>query len=209
MFRNLIILIAICAAGYYLQKPKEITEVYINEISEHKVSYDSSLSIKKEPIQKKVKRGTSAVKVDGYVITPIAEFQVAARVLGVKHYSRGREADLSPVDLALGWGPMAKDAVLDSIDIKQRNRFYYWWTDNFPIPRKDIETNSANMHFIPATSEVGDKLNQIDKDDKVKFKGYLVKIQADDGWRWNSSITRNDTGKGACEVILIDDISVF
>ncbi len=199
----------ICAAGYYLQKPKQIAEMSLDEISEHKISYDSSLSIQKEPIQKKVKQGTSAIKVGDYVITPIAEFQVAARVLSVKHYRTGPEADLSPVDLAVGWGPMANDSVLDAIDIKQRNRFYYWWTDNFPIPRKDIETNSANMHFIPATSEVGVKLEQISKDDKVKFKGYLVKIEKNDGWRWVSSTTRSDTGYGACEVILLDDISLL
>jgi len=132
---------------------------------------------------------------------------VEARVLGAKHYSIDREADLAPVDLALGWGPMSQQGVLDALSISQSGRFYYWRTENFPIPRRDIETNSANMHFIPANQDIEKQLKEIDAGDQVKFKGYLVKIDADDGWRWMSSITREDTGGGACELVLVDDIT--
>ena len=205
---KLIILIVICAIAYYLQAPKTIA--YVSLISKgYNFAYDSDLSIKKPPIQKDFKEVVTPIKMGNYYVTPIAEFQAAARVLGAKHYGFGREADLSPVDLALGWGAMSKDAVLNEIDIKQRNRFYYWRVDAFPIPRKEIETSSANMHFIPATKLVRKKLEQIDKDDKVKFKGYLVRIEATDGWNWVSSTTRGDTGDGACEVILLDDIKLL
>jgi hypothetical protein len=30
-----------------------------------------------------------------------------------------------------------------------------------------------------------------------------------DGWRWRSSLTRNDTGAGACEVIFVRDFQVL
>ncbi len=206
--KNIFILTVICVAGYFIQKPKEYADVNLDK-SGYSFPYKSSLSINKEPIQKDFKKELTPVKMGDYYVTPIAEFQVAARVLAAKHYSIDREADLSPVDLALGWGPMAKDSVLNALDIKQRNRFYFWRTESFPIPRKEIETNSANMHFIPSTKAVGDKLKQVDKDDKIKFKGYLVRIEATDGWRWTSSTTRSDTGGGACEVILVDDISLL
>jgi hypothetical protein len=65
------------------------------------------------------------------------------------------------------------------------------------------------MHFIPATPEVENKLRQIRDNDEIKFKGYLVRVEAADGWRWTSSTTRNDTGGGACEVILVEDISLL
>src|SRR5262245_59167624 len=93
---------------------------------------------------------------NGYSIEQLARFSVEARVLGVSHYRTDREADLAPVDLALGWGPMSDSAVLQKVAISQGNRFYYWRVEQFPIPRREIETHSANMHMIPADRQVED-----------------------------------------------------
>ena len=55
-----------------------------------------------------------------YRITPLQEqFEISARVLGRKDYTFGREADLSPMDLALGWGPMADPEVIAAFGISQ------------------------------------------------------------------------------------------
>lgn len=208
MLKRIIFIILIAAVGYHFlyQSPEPVD---VSGIPELKFSYSDSLNIDAPPIQNKLDGSVRPINHGEYRITPLASFQVAARVLSVKHYSFGRESSLSPVDLALGWGPMSKDEVLNTLDISQSNRFYFWHTDNFIIPRRKIETNSANMHFIPATTEVEKKLKQINKDDRIRFKGYLVRIDADDGWHWVSSQTRNDTGDGACEVILVDDIKLL
>jgi hypothetical protein len=208
MTRNLIVLLLVIGAVYYWQQESSVA-LELGEIPELGIIYDVKLSIKKPPLQEPVKNAFQPFSTGEYTFTPLARFQAAARVLGTKHYSMDREASLAPVDLALGWGPMAKREVLNAISISQSGRFYYWRTDNFPIPRRDIETNSANMHFIPATPEVGKKLRQIRDNDEIKFKGYLVRVDAADGWRWISSTTRNDTGDGACELVLIDDISLL
>src|SRR6185437_4176759 len=63
-------------------------------------------------------------------------------------------AALVPEDFALGWGRMSDSAVLQQIDITQSARFYYWSVRQFPIPRREIETHSANMHLIPADAGV-------------------------------------------------------
>ncbi len=64
-----------------------------------------------EPEQTLITNGHSWTK-GNYQITPLAAFQIHARVLHKKEYSRGREADLSPVDFALGWGPMSDVHIL-------------------------------------------------------------------------------------------------
>jgi hypothetical protein len=38
-------------------------------------------------------------------------------VLSVERYRTGREAEISPVDFALGWGSMSDDAVTSKLDI--------------------------------------------------------------------------------------------
>lgn len=152
---------------------------------------------------------TSSFKFKDYEITPLADFSIKAKVLSKKNYSLGREADISPVDLALGWGNMSDEEVLKSIKIWQRNRWYWWKTRKFPIPRREIETHSANMHIIPADDEVRESLKNIRRGDIVEFKGSLVKVIGKDGWRWFSSLTRDDTGGHSCELVWVDDLNIL
>jgi hypothetical protein len=55
------------------------------------------------------------IKTGEYTITPLAEFHIRAKVLAKKKYYFGRQADLSPLDLALGWEKMSDERTLDLI----------------------------------------------------------------------------------------------
>jgi len=147
-------------------------------------------------------------QLDGYEIIPTARFDIKAKVLGSKRYIFGREADLAPMDLALGWGPMSDEAILQHIQISQGNRFYRWRVKEFPIPRRQIETNSANMHLIPASKSVADKIKAARHGDIITLSGHLVNVKGRDGWVWKSSLTRQDTGSGACELIWVEQFDV-
>ncbi len=140
---------------------------------------------------------------DEYRITALAEFQVRAKVLGRESYYSGREADLSPLDLALGWGRMSDEDILAGIDISQSGRWYRWRSETLPIPRREIETHSANMHLIPADEIVEDTLDDIRQGQIVELTGYLVRADTSDGWRWVSSLSRNDTGARSCELVYV------
>ncbi len=144
-----------------------------------------------------------------YRITPLARFKLDARVLARERYRLGREAELAPVDLALGWGPMSDGRVLEQIDISQSGRFYYWRVQQFPIPRRDIEIHSANMHLIPATTEIEERILAIRPGELIRLTGQLVRVEAEDGWHWASSLTREDTGNGACELIWVERLELI
>ncbi len=141
-------------------------------------------------------------------ITPLAKFHIKAKVLSREEYTFDKEADVSPVDLALGWGRMSDEAVIQYIDISQSGRWYRWRTETMPIPRREIETHSANMHMIPADDAVESDINQARSGDIIELKGYLVEVISDDGRRWKSSLTREDTGAHACEVIWVEQFDV-
>ena len=70
--------------------------------------------------------------------------------------------------------------------------------------REQIERNSANMHMIPANDDVADALDEVRVGNVVSLRGYLVEARAGDGWRWRSSLTRNDTGARACELVHVE-----
>lgn len=179
-----------------------------NHFSSRPVSHSAGILVPGEPLQ--VERpGLPAFSVAGYRITPAAEFSLQARVLSAERYRMGREADLSPVDLALGWGPMSDSGVLDRLQISQGNRFYFYrWSDRPPIPLSDIVEHSANMHMIPASDNIRRRLETVRAGQLVALSGYLVRVQAPDGWRWNSSMTRSDSGNGACELVWVKDLTV-
>lgn len=141
-----------------------------------------------------------------YRLRLLAEFSLEARVLSRERYRYGREAELSPWDFALGWGRMADPDIADQFSIRQSGRWYHWRTDRLPIPRSEVETSSANMHLIPATDRVREALDRVDTGSTLRLRGFLVEARGEDGWRWRSSLTRGDTGNGACEVILVTEV---
>lgn len=145
---------------------------------------------------------------NGFEVTPLADFSLQALVLSRKDYHMGRQSDLSPVDLALGWGQMSEANVLKAITISQSNRFYFWRVDTFPIPREHIERQSANMHLVPANTAIESAIKSVRQGQVVQLSGYLIEAKATDGWRWKSSLTRNDTGNGACELVYVTAFSV-
>jgi hypothetical protein len=156
-----------------------------------------------DPLQSPVPALFPALTVEGARLQPLAGFSIDARVLSRRDYRLGRETAISPTDLALGWGRMRDDRVLSRLDIEQRGRWYrYTWRDRSPpIPLREIARSSANMHIIPADVATAATLARIEAGQRVRIDGWLVEIAADDGWRWRSSLTRDDQGGGACELV--------
>lgn len=143
---------------------------------------------------------------EGFRITPLQPFNLTARVLGRENYHFDAGAKVSPTDLALGWGPMADPQVLTSISVSQSNRWYHWQVDEFPIPRREIETHSANMHMIPANQQVARVLAEVRPGERIELSGQLVRVDGVNGFNWISSLSREDTGAGACELIWVEQL---
>jgi len=64
------------------------------------------------------------------------------------------------------------------------------------------------MHLIPATAHVERLLKNVRPGQIVSFSGYLVEARDASGWNIRSSLTRSDTGAGACEVVWVEDLQV-
>lgn len=161
------------------------------------------------PEQVDIVAGTSFAH-EEFRITPLAEFRIDARVLGRETYRFDDGAALAPLDLALGWGRMSDGDVLDRLDISQSGRWYSyrWGADGPPLPPKEIRDSSANMHLIPADAGVAHLLDTVRVGDRIRLEGKLVQADRADGWRWRSSLTREDSGGGACELIWVESVTL-
>ncbi len=160
------------------------------------------------PMQKNLSGHTGTTFHNGR-LQYLAEYDVTARILGKKYYYSGKESEVSPLDLVLGWGRMSNPSIYSQFRITQQNRFYRWWTSAYPIPRREIEMSSVNMHVIPANDEVLNALDKLKKGDLVRLKGYLVHYKEGDSrkwWAWKSSLVRTDVGDGACELMYVEQV---
>ena len=160
------------------------------------------------PHQVNLDNGTRLQRGDVTLVTR-AYFELTARVLSRADYHFDPGASLAPEDLAMGWGRMSDSAVLAKVDISQMNRFYYWHVDQFPIPQRELETSSANMHMIPADAAVRRALKRVRVGQVLHLKGFLVDASRPNGWYWHTSMTRDDTGDGACELVYVESIEAM
>lgn len=164
----------------------------------------------KEPVQQSMRQPRD-VKLKNGQLSYIAEYQITARVLSTKSYWLGKESDISPMDIALGWGEMATYANISQLSIRQGSRYYRysWSSDGPPIDSNIIARSSANMHIIPFNDAVRKAIERIKPGQVVRLRGHLVNYTTKDGWHWNSSITRTDTGDGACELMYVETVEIF
>jgi hypothetical protein len=161
-----------------------------------------------EPLQSELSDST-ALRHGRWLLTPRAGYDITARILGREDYHFDAISDLVPEDLALGWGPMSDNQVLAAFDISQGARFYSWRPRAaLPIERQAVIEHSANTHVIPADAGVGKQLARLRVGQVVHLRGLLVDATRDDGAWMHTSLSRSDTGAGACEVMLVEELQV-
>ena len=161
-----------------------------------------------EPLQSELEAPQALTRGDFQVI-PRVQFSAEVRVLSRERYRLGPLADVSPLDLAVGWGPMSDSSVLAHIDISQSGRFYFWHYDEEPpITAQAIITHSANWHLVPANDIVWRKLRRLRVGDVVQLDGMLVNLEGPDGGTMKTSVQRDDTGAGACEIVYVEHASI-
>ncbi len=149
-------------------------------------------------------------EIHGFRLTAVALYEITARILHTKRYRTGPASRLVPFDVAVGWGPMSDQAILDQLDISQSNRFFFYsWDDAPPLDPSVIGNHASNMHLIAANAGVGKTIGKLRNGSVVSMAGYLVNASTSDGFQWKTSLSRTDNGNGACELFYVTAIQVM
>ena len=172
------------------------------------ITYSPGVLISSEPEQTSLT--DSPITCGNFDLKPLAHLALDARILHRKTYRYDSQAALVPVDLALGWGPMSDQRVLDRITTTQSMRFY-WFEYKLPPPisKEEIIAHSTNMHIIPSTPALASQCKSLRTGTLVHLDGDLVEATAPNFRTWRSSLSRTDTGNGACELIWLKKLSVL
>lgn len=163
-----------------------------------------------EPLQEALDAAPRPLMDPAYQATPTHSFVVEALVLSRKAYRFDSGGAVSPIDLMLGWGPMSNPAVVSEIGMRQSRRFGYVSTG--PDSEVDLDAVSpywTNAHLIPASAGIETAIEGLAPGQVVRLEGALVNVNGPNGWRWETSTSRTDTGAGACEIILVTAVTVL
>jgi hypothetical protein len=183
---------------------------FLNWWSDRPVRQAPGILAKDEPVQTSIDHAAPLEK-NGFAIKPLARYEITARVLSKESYRWDAGAKLVPVDLTMGCGPMSDTAVLSKIEIIQGSRWYNSYIANakeFPISMDAINRHTANMHLIAADNAIAKQIRNIRPGKIVTMRGHLFEVSGKDGFTWRSSLSREDSGGGACELMWVESFSV-
>ena len=164
-----------------------------------------------DPVQRGLD-GSQAINIlgdEGYVsLSLLASYDIEAVVKSTNRL-RDYPAQVSRYDFVLAWGDLNREDIDDTISYAQGMRFYtYRWSADAPVSPAYIGSHSANVHIIHSDQNILKKVRGIRKNDHIRLQGYLVQVNFPDG-PWRSSLTRTDSGNGACEIMYVTGVQVL
>ncbi|NLT21219.1 MAG: hypothetical protein GXY16_09520 [Syntrophomonadaceae bacterium] len=139
----------------------------------------------------------------------LAEYSVAGVIKSKKKYSSDYPSQVSVYDFALAWGDLNMKEIDKHIKYSQSGRWYrYLFPYDSPVSGQYIANHSANVHLIHKNEEILKKLKRSRKNHYVRLEGYLVSVNFQNG-PWRSSLSRTDTGNGACEIMYVTNVKII
>jgi hypothetical protein len=178
-----------------------------NFLMSREIRYPPGVLVGSEPRQVII-RNPESWKIGNREIVPLAAYSLTARVLGKEQYRFDDVADISPIDLALGWGPMSDQSILDKLDISQGSRWCFLYPKTPSVPLPTLMQCSSNMHIIPADGSIKRRLKRLRVGEIIDLSGYLIGVREGGRWIWVTSLTNTQTGAGACKVFWVEHLSI-
>ena len=172
-----------------------------------------AIDVSQDP-QQNDKGGVKGIAIErgGYqfFITPKADYLLRGIVVGRENYGGDWNSLLAPCDLAVVWGKLAADGLYKRLSWSQSGRWYFWqYPGDFGYDNTFIARYSSNNHIIPASDNLRSAALSLQEGDTVELAGSLVDVDGRKGegtvW-WYSSMSRDDTGDGSCEVFYVTRI---
>ncbi len=116
---------------------------------------------------------------------------------------------LNVADFCVVWGTAADPELLREFDFSNGQFSCQYGTQSHTAWNAFNDQQLSNNHLLAIKEEVRDTIKDIKIGDQIKITGWLSHYKNPLGYERGTSITRTDRGDGACETILVDDISIL
>ena len=150
-----------------------------------------------------------------FEMTKIRDYSLEGLVIGLQTYHKSDSPYdpvniFSPIDIAIGTEDILNNPGNYDYSITSfKNRCFTWYLDNADASEYNyFKSHTGNNHIIPHNEESLNMLSNVSVNDHVIIQGSLINLYGVKGsqtWMWNSDTS---FGNYACEIILVDSISI-
>src|SRR5690606_8782050 len=169
-----------------------------------------------EPTQSGTTRAPFTARWNGveYRVEPQFEYELYGLVVSYRQHDgssrmhRRANDHLNVADVCVLWGDNARNEHLDEFE---------FWNGIFTcnVHTKSTEAwqsfrldGMSNNHLISDDADIRERLRDVRIGDQVRIRGQLASYESSAGKR-GTSITRDDTGDGACETIYVEEFEII
>lgn len=155
-----------------------------------------------------------------YTVYPKARYRIEGLIVS-QHRSdslfdlaHSRSGDfLNSRDVCTVWGTMLAAGIYRDVSFWSGDWTCNYQYSNFETAAVFRADEVSNTHLLATDAAVRQQLASLETGDEYRMSGRLVDYEiyngGRNGGRRNSSIVRNDTGNGACEVLLVDSVEIL
>ena len=150
-----------------------------------------------------------------YRVEPLYDYELYGLVVSYRQHDgessmhKWSNDHLNMADVCVVWSDTAFSPTLSKLDFwngiftcNVQTRDSVAWS-NFKM------NQLSNNHLISADPFVRDSVAEVHIGDQIHVRGWLSRYGAVGGGLRGTSTTREDTGDGACETILVDDFDII
>jgi len=149
-----------------------------------------------------------------YEITPLYDYEITGLVVSYRLHNgnygvhRLTQDHLNVADLCIIWGANATDLPLTRF--KFWNREFTCYVQSSRDHWDSFNTDElSNNHLITDDPDIRDAIRDVGIGDQITIKGRLAEYRnVQTGGKRGTSTVRTDTGNGACETILVDEMTI-
>lgn len=173
--------------------------------------------LSQEPLQVEIKEPEFSINVNDidYYIQPLYDYDIYGMVVSYRHHNSKYglhklwNDNLNVADFCLVWRDNAFKAQFDKLDfysgqftcnVKTSDRQAWESFNMFQL---------SNNHLLTADTSIRDKLKDIKIGDQIRIRGWLSSYRNSKGGSRGTSITRDDSGNGACETIYVNQVDIL
>ncbi|MDD5644451.1 MAG: hypothetical protein PHO00_03260 [bacterium] len=150
-----------------------------------------------------------------YTVKPLYEYQLYGMIVSQHdssswwdYYHKDWKDSLNIRDIGVLWGDNLKTEVYKDMKFKSGSWTLYWYYPNSEVRSRFNETHGSNNHLLVSDENIIQMIKTARAGDQIYFEGYLAEYSYP-GWSRGTSVSRTDTGSGACETVFVTGFKIL
>lgn len=176
--------------------------------------------LRNEPLQEPTHAAPFQTSVGGvaYTITPVADYEIWGLVVSAHDSDtwwdwihKASNDHLNVVDLCVVFAENVTNGGYVGLDYSSGQFVCYVETRSSEKWQRFSMRALSNNHLLADRPALAARLRDVQIGDQVRIRGLLAEYSHNQGFafRRGTSVTRDDTGNGACETIYVQDVEIL